>query len=512
MDGADNKGKVVVGTLSLGLTAVIVKIVGALYKVPLSYMLGDEGMGYFNTAYTVFGFFYLLFASGLPKAIVMVINEQASSQKATVRFSLNIAMISGGILSVLIIIFAPMISTLLGNPSAVFTLVAIAPSVLFVCGAGVLRGYANARLELQYTAMSQLIESLSKMNFGLAFAYIGIYRRLPLYAVSALTVLGITIGSVLAFTYLYKRAKISKKDDKAGQINKINKRKVFNSITNYSIPISLGASLLSISGIVDMKIILSYCERVGMSSAEASSVYGNYSTLVQPMIALGLAMISPITVSGLSVLHKHFVTDEQRQFSDTLNRLISITLLFSVPMTVGFISYPLNILDILFSSEQSARGASYLVLLAPSLFLLSLQGILNTALEASSRIKYSFISLATGVCVKIAVCIIMILFTDLGLSAIPLSTVAGDIIGCILSIVFLKFSKISITVSVKPFIIAFLSILLPRMILFRGDITGASFVFAVIISILLYLVITVIFYISDLFVAINKSKCTKGYN
>ena len=68
----ENKKIILNGALWLGISTIILKIIGLIYKVPMSYILGDEGMGYFNSAYTVYTFFYIISSSGIPKAVSII--------------------------------------------------------------------------------------------------------------------------------------------------------------------------------------------------------------------------------------------------------------------------------------------------------------------------------------------------------------------------------------------------------------------------------------------------------
>ena len=77
----NNNNAFLKGTLSLSLSVIITKILGVSFKVPLSYVLGDEGMGYFNTAYAIYGFFYILCTAGVPKSITLLMAENRVDER-----------------------------------------------------------------------------------------------------------------------------------------------------------------------------------------------------------------------------------------------------------------------------------------------------------------------------------------------------------------------------------------------------------------------------------------------
>ena len=124
--------KIVSGTLSMTIAALIVKLIGLAYKIPLSYILTDEGMGYFNSAYTVYSLFYLISTAGVPKAITILISD-AESKGNTVEkrkiysVSIRAFAILGLVFSVVLCLFSEKFAILIGNPLSRYTMIFIAP-------------------------------------------------------------------------------------------------------------------------------------------------------------------------------------------------------------------------------------------------------------------------------------------------------------------------------------------------------------------------------------------------
>ena len=179
------------GALTLTVAALAVKIIGVIYKIPLSYILGDGGMGYFNTAYTVYGFFYVLCSAGVPKAITCIISEnlvknERETAKSVYKTALRFFALFGGAICVVYTLLSPFIVKIIGNEKAFLTMLFIGPSILFVATGGVARGYLSAQRCLAPIAVSQVIEAVFKLCLGLAFAYIGSRLHLYIYVVSAL--------------------------------------------------------------------------------------------------------------------------------------------------------------------------------------------------------------------------------------------------------------------------------------------------------------------------------------
>ena len=168
MDKNNGQG-IIGGALSLTLSAVIVKLLGLIYKIPLSNMLGDEGMGYFNSAYTVYAFFYLLCTAGVPKAIMILVSEAKArgskiEEQNIVRIATRAFLALGTIATAIFILFAAPLADLIGNSSSRATMIAIAPSIIFISLAGVIRGCLNANMQLLDIAVSQIIEGVGNVH------------------------------------------------------------------------------------------------------------------------------------------------------------------------------------------------------------------------------------------------------------------------------------------------------------------------------------------------------------
>ena len=195
------------GALSLTVSALIVKALGLIYKVPLSYILSDVGMGYFNSAYTVFSFFYIICTAGVPKAIsILVAKAEGDGEhdlsKTIYKSAFRIFFSIGAVLSVIFLISAGAISIFIGNSGAYFSMLAIAPSIAFVCATGVLRGYFAGTLNFVPIAFSEFISGICRAFGGLLLAYCANAVSADYRVVSAFTILGTTIGSVFSFVFL----------------------------------------------------------------------------------------------------------------------------------------------------------------------------------------------------------------------------------------------------------------------------------------------------------------------
>ena len=140
------KKSIVTGVMLLSVSGIIVKIMGLLYKIPLANLLGNEGMGYFTGAYTIYLLFYTIATAGLPIALSILIARARVTGGATLVARIDkitsalFAVV--GLTSFAVLGFgSAFFANAVGNPKSVYAVAAISPSILFVCIMGAVRGY-----------------------------------------------------------------------------------------------------------------------------------------------------------------------------------------------------------------------------------------------------------------------------------------------------------------------------------------------------------------------------------
>ena len=489
----DKRKAIIDGALSLTVSALVVKILGVIYKVPLSYMLGDSGMGYFNTAYGIYGMFYILSSSGIPKATTCII---------------------GVFFTVLLLLASPLLVRILSNSGALLPLVAIAPSLLFVTVSGVCRGYLSARGRLMPIAVSQILEALLKLALGIGFARLGTLVKADLTTVSALAVLGITVGAAIGSVYLILCANKINKQYKARQKIYLENASLYKRVLKTVLPITLGALIMTFGGLLDIWLIMNSTEHLGITNDTANELYGNYSTLAIPMFNLALSLVTPLTVALLPRLISSRLKGAVTEFKKQLESCILYTVFFVAPCAAVFYFYSFDILDIIFSSWQSARGYSMLSALTLGLVFLSLLNILNTAHEALGNFLPTVSSLAATTLSKLVLSSILIRSTSLGILAIPVSTALSYFVGVIISYLWLVRSgmKISLTkAAALPILFAIISFAVPFKYLFSSGFLAGGFIQLILVLLIsgaLYVVLCAACFLAVRVKNVNMNKKT----
>lgn len=471
------------GAFALAASVILTKILGVMFKIPLSYVLTDEGMGYFNVAYSVYGFFYVLSTAGVPKAVTILISEYNSENKGD--FSKQIAYYAsrlftkiGAMLALVFALISPLLCRLIGSDKSLYTMLSIAPSIVFVALSGALRGYMNSKGRLIAVALSQVIEGVIKLGVGLLLALAGVKLNAPLHVISSLAILGITLGCAVSAVYLLVISKITKTEEKAEQRIPISKFKVRRRLLKIAAPISFSSSVLSVAAVVDMGIIIRGLQTLGMNQSMANAAYGNYTTLAVPMFNLVISVLTPIATAFLPRLSSAFYSADELSFRKEFKELSLITLLISAPSACLFYLYSFELLDVLFPVTSAAISAELLTFLSFGVILLSNLTVVNTALESRGKIKATVLSLSVGACVKIFVSYYLMTVCELGIMGAPIGTVFSYLVSLCISLLALGRHGLSvknIAATIMLTCICFIAFAIPYVFIYARTAFDSSF-------------------------------------
>ncbi len=454
------------GVFILSLSAVIVKIIGLVYKIPMLRLLGSEGIGYFNSAYEIYALLCIISTAGLPVAMSVMISkerEEEGSEKVF-RTSMKLFLALGVLGTALMLVFSYPLARFLGSDKSFYSILAIAPTLFFICVTSAYRGYFQGLGNMMPTAVSQIIEALGKLLLGLLFASVALNAGLSGEKTAAFAVLGLLLGGAISSLYLMtaKRAK--------GKSVSINAKKVkfdrliTKELLSLAIPITLSAAVVSVTKMIDMTTILRRLQGIGYSSESAFSVYGSYTTLCLPLFSLAPALVSSVAMPILPKLSRAISDSDSTAQLETVNDGLRLTAIISMPISVGLALYSREILELLFRGESEAITlcAPLLTVLALSVSFSSMVTLGNAVLQAYGHPTVPLLSMCVGAIVKTVLAYLLIGNNSINILGAPISTFFCDLTINLISFTFIcKYLPGELRIGkalVRPFVAAVLSI------------------------------------------------------
>ncbi|MBQ7314574.1 MAG: polysaccharide biosynthesis protein [Clostridia bacterium] len=485
---------VIGGALYLTVAAVFVKVLGLIYKIPLSHMLGDEGMGYFNAAYTVYGALYLLCTAGVPKAISILttecdVREARHDKEKIFRVCLWSFGSLGAVLTAFFILCSAPLSRLIGSEPSAFCMIAIAPSLLFVSLGGVVRGYLNGHARMWPIAVSQVLEGVCKLILGLIFAAYALKSGFSLPLTAAFTILGITVGSFVSFLYLSVHVHRLRREAPAREGRaQTSGKDILYRVLKVAAPVTFSAAIMSMTNMMDLTLIMKRLTETGLSEQEATALYGNYTTLAVPMFNLAASLVASVMTAVLPHLTRLYVRGDTSGFRSLFQRTAQSCTVFILPFSFSLVLFGKEILSLLFREESAVLATPMLAVLSPAMIFMGLLTVVNTALEAAGHARAPLYAMAIGCAVKLPVSYLLLGSESYGILGAPIGTVISYAVSLAVSLIILHRAKdirMSVTACLwKPLIntLASLSVvyLLYRVIEVRTDALPALWICALI--------------------------------
>lgn len=446
----NNVGKgVLSGVFAMGVATILVKVLSVLYKIPMLNILGEEGMGYFNTAYTIYSFFYIVCTAGVPKAIMILLSGarergEHREYESILKSAFRLFFLIGFSLFIIFMLFAGVIAKSIGSPNSVFSMMVIAPSLIIVSVTGVLRGYLSSIGRLGSISVSQILEGIFKLSLGLLLSHYSLELGLSIPMCGAVAILGVDLGALVAMLYMFIVYKKENKDYNIGQkLLLADFRRCSKSIFSISIPITVTSAVMSASSIIDLFMIMSRLSSIGYSEQTCATLYGNYTTLAVPMFNLCISLITPLSIAYLPKLTSHFVRGCEGGFSKTASSFSDLTMLLASFFYAVVCFLPKQSLYFIFGDNGYILGGELLSSLAISVITYSLLIVVNTTLEARGRVRIPLLSMLAGSIIKIPVEYYLLSKPEINLFGAVYSTNVTYIIALIISSVFaLKYGAV----------------------------------------------------------------------
>lgn len=436
------------GVFWLSMSTVLVKVTGLITKIPLLHLLGAEGMGYYNTAYEIYAFLFVLSTAGLPVALSILISEERGDGGGILRLSLRLFFLLGIFGAAFLWLGAEQLARLMGNAGAAACMRAVSPAVLFICLSAAVRGYCQGLRDMKPTAISQLLEALGKMGFGILFASAARRAALPLTHVAAAGAWGLSAGTLLSLCYLLFCLCAALRREKQGSSSGISisaptvkrpARRILKRLLALAIPITLSAGVITLTRLLDMVLILHRLRACGYTETAINVLYGAYSTLAVPLYALLPALVSALAhplVPGIA--HAREMGDSKTE-GEIVGTSLALTLMLSLPASMGLAGFARPILELLFGNGEEAVeiAAPLLALLAASVPCTSLMTVTGAMLQAYHRPHLPLVSVLVGSVLKLSAAWLMLGNANIAMLGAPISTFLCSLTAILLDLVFL---------------------------------------------------------------------------
>jgi len=441
----ENKGTFLQGAFILTISTAFVKLAGLLFTIPIANMLKGEGMGYFYAAYDIYNMLAVLASAGLPVAVSRMVSETLVSgnrneAEQIYKVSVRIFTVIGAVIAAVMFFGADLLANLITNPNSAMSIRALSITAFCAFVMSALRGYFQGHSKMIYTAVSQVIEAFAKLILGCALAFVLLKTEYEYVGGSAGAILGVSIGAVLAVIYLLINKRRLMKEHEPCDLPVRSNKKIAVELFKIAIPVSLGASVMSLVNLVDTAVIMRVLQNVlGYSYEDANWLYGVFGN-AKKIFNFPSAFIVPFSVSILPVLTAAFTKKDSEGVSRNMITCFKYALMLALPAGVGIMVLSEPIMNIIYfnTPDEANAGAPLLAVFGIAVILYAVVSISGAILQAFGHVNRPLISLCVGGAIKCLLNTVLVGFEKINIMGAPIATCVCYVVMIGMNLFFLR--------------------------------------------------------------------------
>lgn len=439
----------------LAIAMVMTKVIGALYRIPLTNILGDEGNGFYGYAFEVYAFALMLSSLSLPTAVSKLVSARMAMRQRRNAFrvflgSLVFSVIVGVQASLIVFFGADMIAAnLMKSPLSAYALRVLAVGLFVVALLGVLRGYFQGLGTMMPTAVSQIIEQVVNAVVSIAGASVlfkigiaaGEKRNEellgPAYGAAGGT-LGTVAGAVFALLFLlfsfFIYRKVIRRQIRADRTKKKESyRHILKILILTIIPVIFSTAIYNINQILDLSFFNQIMAAQGFTEKEYMTLQGIYTGKYNTLINIPLAMANGLAASVIPSLTMAAATKNKKEIHGKIEQTIKLTMLIAIPCFIGFIVLAKPLMILLYN-DANTTPALTLALGAVTVVLYSLSTVTNSILQGLDKMAEPAKNAGISLIVHLAALFLMLIVFKWNIYALVGSNIIFSLCMCYLNI------------------------------------------------------------------------------
>lgn len=419
------------GAAILGIAGLIVKVIGAAFRIPLANTIGLIGTSYYDTAYPYYSWLLVISSSGLPTAISKMVSERVTlgdyrGAHRVFTTAMQILCCIGLLTSILMFFGSDYIARLHMLPEAAYCFKALAPALFFVALMCAYRGYMQGMQQMVPTAISQVVEQVGKLAVGLTLAFMLLDAGPEYAAMGAL--IGVTVSELLALLYvmLSYRRRWPKIRARLERSVRREVEPVAGRLIAIALPITIGASISPLSSVVDSALIIRILLKLGYAKETAQTAFSlmrtNVATLTNMpgVLTMALAMSLVPAISAFSAKRDH------AGIQDTARLGLKLALIIGLPCAVGLFVLASPILAMLYPNLTEGELTLAVDLMHTSsigVIFLSLVQSMTGVIQGMGKPNVPVFNLFIGFVLKVASLLALMNIPQINIQGAAVSTV-----------------------------------------------------------------------------------------
>lgn len=431
----------------LAAAGIIVRMIGLLYKIPMTRIIGQEGIGYFNTAHEIYNMGLILSSYSLPLAVSKLIaarriRGQHQDARRIYLCGMGFGVTVGGIMTLLLLFGSDLITTVVfKSPNSALALKVLAPTIFVFSIMGVMRGYFQGYGSMIPTSLSQIAEQIitAIVSITACYALMNWFaaHEVPAAYGAAGGTLGALSGAVVSLILLSVLMLRQRKSERWSpqtpqSISVESWRSVFTALLMTLAPIVLSQFVYQLSGSVDNSMFGLIMDGKGIAERERITLLGVYGGEYRLLSNVPVAIASAL---GASMIPSIVASKTQRRHQDVQHKIrltVKFNMLIAIPCAVGMGVLAGPIMKLLFN-DSSRLAATLMTIGAPAVIFFSLSTVTNAVLQGIDLMRKSVTHSAISLAIHVVLVYVMLKYLNWSAYGLVIGNVTFALVVCILN-------------------------------------------------------------------------------
>ena len=441
----------------LAIASLVSRVIGLVYRIPLTAIIGDHGNDYYSCAYEIYSLLLLISSYSLPMAVSKMVSARISNGEKhnayrVFKGAMIFALFTGTAACMIVFFGAEELTRLFKTPLGVYAWQVLAPTLIIVAVLGVFRGFFQGMGTMIPSAVSQIIEQIvnAVVSVGAAYVLFAYGRRIATvlgskehydaaYGAAGGT-LGTSAGALCGLAFIIfvfsmffpKFRKAMRRENKIGKKQPESYRVIFGILIGTIVPVLMSTTIYNMVSIVDQWLFKNIATIQGYSAADVSEWWGIFSGKYRVLTNVPISISTALAASCVPALAAAFAQKDEKQVRSKIGMSMRFIMVVAMPCTAGIMVLADPIIQLLFPGSSSLAG-HLLQAGGISVIFYSISTLSNAVLQGIDRMRIPVRNASVALVLHAGVIAVGMFGLKLNIYGICVGTIAFSLIMCILN-------------------------------------------------------------------------------
>jgi stage V sporulation protein B len=431
----------------LAAASIIVRMIGLIYRIPLTNIIGNEGNGYYSTAFELYNIALILSSYSLPLAVSKLvaarnIKKQYNNSYRIFLGAMAFAIVSGTIMSLIVFFGADFFASVVSkSPRSAIPLKFLAPGILIFAIMGVFRGYFQGKNTMLPTSISQILEQVVNAVVSVAAAAVLMNAHNLSDDIAAYGAAGGTLGTCVGafvgllfvgavFVMYFPTIKKQRRKDTSTDIESYTD--IFKILIITIVPVIISSTVYQLSGVLDNMMFNNILDSKGISETIRSNFLGNYSGKYRLLTNVPVAIASAIGAAMIPSIVSARVKHNHEEVENKIHAAVKFNMLIAIPSAVGMGVLASPILQLLFH-DSSKLAANLIRMGSIAIVFFALSTVSNAVLQGINQMRKPVTHSAISLGIHVVLVFVLLKFFNLSTYGLVIGNVTFPLVVCVLN-------------------------------------------------------------------------------